>query len=435
MDTSGYNQTYGSPINPYNKLYYTGGSSSGSASAVAAGILPFTLGCDGGGSIRLPSSWCGIYGLKTSHGWVSSRPYESRAKSTAVSGPMAANMVDLEVAWRVMSQPDPDDATSRQFPMPARLGNTYPKRIGIYKTWFNRADPVVRSTCQKAVDYFKSELGYEIIDITIPHLKEAQMAHALTILNEATSGVKKSDLKKLTPPNQILLTVGHVASCAEFLAAQRIRTMVMEHLAFLFKKYPGLLIVHPTTPNAGWPIHKKDKKYGTCDGNRSIRNMEYVWLANFSGIPCISVPVGYVDPVQGNGKVPVGLSAAGEWGSEDHLIEFGYEGERFLNNVYEGGRLKPKHFVDVLGLVGIGKHEHKEEAKERSEEDSKEVKIVEKMKIVNGETIIVAEKASEEKVVDKEEIAIEGTATEEQLATKEVENVDGKIVSELNATT
>jgi Asp-tRNA(Asn)/Glu-tRNA(Gln) amidotransferase A subunit family amidase len=289
-------------------------------------------------------------------------------------------MIDLEVAWRVMAQPDPEEATSRQFPMPARQENSHPKRIGICKTWFNRADPAVRETCQKAVDYFKDKLGYEVIGITIPYLKEAQMAHALTILNEATSGVKRSDIKKLTPPNQILITVGRAASCADFLAAQRIRTMIMEHLAHLFKKYPGLIIVTPTTPNAGWPIHKGDAKYGSSNGNQSIRNMEYVWLANFCGIPAITMPVGYVDPVQGEGRFPVGLMGAGEWGSEDQLIEFGYEGESYLNDVLKGGRLKPRAFVDVLGLVGVGKEKEvvkdvKEEKPANEEKGAAEVNV------------------------------------------------------------
>ncbi|KIW07122.1 uncharacterized protein PV09_01995 [Verruconis gallopava] len=410
MDTSNNNPHYGAPINPYNKEYYTGGSSGGSASAVAAGILPFALGCDGGGSIRIPSSWCGIYGLKTSHGWVSTRPYESRARSTAVAGPMAANMLDLEVAWRVMAQPDPEDLWSRLFPMPSRQPTTHPKRIGIYKNWFNRADRPVRDTCQKAVDYFKETLGYEVVDITIPYIKEAQLAHALTILNEATSTVTKDQIKLLTPPNQILLTVGRKASCADFLAAQRIRTMIMEHLAFLFKKYPGLIIVLPTTPNPGWPKHKKDAKYGSSDGNRSIRNMENVWMANFTGIPSITFPVGYVDPVQGDGKFPVGLMGAGEWGSEERLLEFGYEGEKYLNEVYEGGRLKPKHFVDVMELVEkLNKPEKGTTGKES----------------INGAKEAEAEKNVNETVDDKTETAIDVRKDADN-----EKNINGKIDGE-----
>jgi Asp-tRNA(Asn)/Glu-tRNA(Gln) amidotransferase A subunit family amidase len=351
MDTSNNNPHHGTPINPYNTEYYSGGSSGGSASAVGAGIIPFALGCDGGGSIRIPSSWCGIYGLKTSHGWVSLRPYASRAKSTGVTGPMAANMIDLEIAWRVMAQPDPEEENSRLFPLPTPQYITYPKRLGIYKAWFDRADDNVRETCQKAIDYYTSKLGYEVVEITIPHIKESQMAHALTILNEATANMDNHDITRLTPPNQILIHVGRQASVTDFLAAQSLRTMVMEHLAFLFKKHPGLIIVTPTTPNAGWPIHPPDLKHGASNGNQSIRNMEYAWLANFSGCPSISMPVGYVSPAKGDGDIPVGLMGMAEWGSEDQLLEFGYEGESYLREGVKGGRVRPAEWVDVLKLV------------------------------------------------------------------------------------
>jgi Asp-tRNA(Asn)/Glu-tRNA(Gln) amidotransferase A subunit family amidase len=73
-------------------------------------------------------------------------------------------------------------------------------------------------------------------------------------------------------------------------------------------------------------------------------------MANFTGVPCISFPVGYVDPVEGKDKIPIGLMGNGEWGSEDALIEFGYDGESWLNSGLEGGRKKPKGWVDVLDL-------------------------------------------------------------------------------------
>jgi Asp-tRNA(Asn)/Glu-tRNA(Gln) amidotransferase A subunit family amidase len=86
------------------------------------------------------------------------------------------------------------------------------------------------------------------------------------------------------------------------------------------------------------------------NANMQLKNMEYVWLANFTGVPCIQFPVGYVDGVQGKGKgkVPIGLSGNGEWGSEDALIEFGFDGEKWLHEGYEGGKLRPEAWVDVL---------------------------------------------------------------------------------------
>ena len=128
----------------------------------------------------------------------------------------------------------------------------------------------------------------------------------------------------------------------------------MQHLAHLYEQHPGMIIVTPTTPNAGWHINPGDLKYGCSDGNTQIRNMEYAWLANFTGCPAISVPVGFVDPVEGNGKVPIGLMGMSEWCGEDDLISFGYDAEKWLHEGLEGGRPKPETFVDVLELVQNG---------------------------------------------------------------------------------
>lgn len=120
----------------------------------------------------------------------------------------------------------------------------------------------------------------------------------------------------------------------DFLAAQRLRNCLMTHLAHLFQKHPGLMIVTPTTPIPGWKIAggEADLKRGVSDGNSTVRNMEYVWLANFSGCPAISCPAGY-DVVDGGRRVPVGVMAMGEWGSEEELIEFARDGEGVLGGV------------------------------------------------------------------------------------------------------
>ena len=148
----------------------------------------------------------------------------------------------------------------------------------------------------------------------------------------------------------------------------------MQHIAYLYEKHPGLIIVTPTTPNAGWPIHPGDLKYvrtplpcsqamrleqriliavqGCSNGNMQIRNMEYAWLANFAGCPALSAPVAYLDPAGGGeGKVPVSLMAMAEWGGEHELIAFGYGVEEYLSEGLEGGRVKGGNWVDVLGLA------------------------------------------------------------------------------------
>lgn len=171
MDTTNCNPVFGTPRNPNNEHYYTGGSSGGSAYAVAAGLMPFAMGNDGGGSVRIPSAYCALYGLKTSHGRVSARPSSNLAKSTGVAGPIAANMIDLEVAYRIMAQPDALDPDSSLFVAPNSISvsDTSGKRVlGIYRTWFDRADAAVQKVCWKAIDYLTSQLGYVTVDISIP---------------------------------------------------------------------------------------------------------------------------------------------------------------------------------------------------------------------------------------------------------------------------
>ena len=243
---------------------------------------------------------------------------------------MASNMADLEIAYRIMATPDPGNPSSSIFP-PATLHSipqSHPKILGTCRPWFDSADPVVLNACYDALSHYQS-IGYTLIDITIPYLAEGQLAHAMTILAEISAGIH--DLKNLTASNKILLSVGKQTPASDFLLAQKLRQLLMQHLAFLFKSHPCLLIVTPTTPIAGWHISggAADLKYGVSDANMSVRNMEYVWLANFTGCPALSVPVGRVQAKEGKGRIPVGLMAMGEWGSEDALIEWGKAGEEW----------------------------------------------------------------------------------------------------------
>lgn len=349
-DTTNNNPNYGTPRNPHNEMYYTGGSSGGPAYVVSAGLAPVVMGSDGGGSIRIPSSFCGVYGLKPSHGRL-----EDTGSTVTVTGPLAATMADLEAAYRIIAVPDPSDPICALFASPSTPSPTRPKVIGIYKEWFERADPTVLQLCNSVIAFYKERLGYEVVDITIPYCPEGQTAHAMTILSEMAARARENPaqasnwLSGLNPANKVLLAVGEQTPGWDYLLAQQLRQMIMQHLAFLYQKHPGLIIVTPTTPMAGWPIaSEKDLKHGFTDGNMSIRSMEYVWLANFCGNPAISCPVGYVEPAKGTGKVPVGIMAMGEWGAEDELIEWGKECEGYLNEVYPGGRLRPTNWEDVV---------------------------------------------------------------------------------------
>ncbi|CAG8950348.1 hypothetical protein HYFRA_00006841 [Hymenoscyphus fraxineus] len=365
-DITGCNPHWGTVRNPYNSQYYAGGSSGGSAYAVAAGLIPFALGADGGGSIRIPCAFCGVYGLKPTHGRI------DNTKSTViVIGPMAGTMTDLEAMYRVMAQPNPSDSTCELFAPPGTPPTSRTKIIGICKPWFARAEPSVLNLCQQAVDYYQNQLGYEVIDIEIPYLAEGQKAHGFTILSELAIRARAQNppnqihtstswLSGLNAANKFLLSVGAQTKAQDYLLAQQLRNLLMQHLAFLYKKYPGMIIVTPTSPMPGWNIKSEgDLKYGSSDGNSTLRGMEYVWLSNFCGTPALSAPIGYVDPIPtaGEGNIPVSLMGMGEWGSEDQLCDWGREAEIYLNQVYKGGRRRPvgERWVDALKLAGSQK--------------------------------------------------------------------------------
>ncbi|KAH8673924.1 amidase signature domain-containing protein [Xylariales sp. PMI_506] len=353
-DVNGCNPRWGTPVNWNNPSYYPGASSSGGGSAICAGLIPIGLGTDAGGSIRIPSSLCGIYGLKPTLHRGSTLP-----SAIAVLGPMAATVADLTIAYRLISAPNPEDVTQSAFAPSIPPSPSAKKYIGIYNEWFDHASPAVLELTKKAVAYYKDTLGYEVVDITIPYIKEAQVAHSQWALTEAvdhqrTRAPSWSRLDPYAMVNHCNLSIHKMAMCTsgvDLIKCGQMRSLIMEHLAFLFQKYPGLLIVTPTVPEAGWKIHPGDQAYGLIDGPMTFRMMMYIWLSNSTGCPAVSVPVGYAEPEQGEGRLPVGLMATGEWGAEEQLLAWAKEAETYLNEVVEGGRSKPKDWADVIGIA------------------------------------------------------------------------------------
>ncbi|KAI1389097.1 amidase signature enzyme [Hypoxylon trugodes] len=351
-DVSGCNPAWGTPINWNNPAYYPGGSTSGGGSALSAGLVPISIGTDAGGSVRVPSSFCGAYGLKpTLH-----RVFTMKS-SICVIGPLAATANDLAIAYRIMSAPNPEDPIQGSFALSVPPSPTAKKTIGIPREWFDQASPAVLDATRKAVSYFTDKLGYEVVDIEIPYLPEGQYGHSAWALTEGADHQRSraadpdNPFAGLNYCNQLLMTGGFYTSGIDMIKYGQLRELHMQHLAYLWKKYPGLLIVTPTTPEAGWKIHPGDQAYGFSDGNLTFRNMMYIWLANSTGCPAVTAPVGYAEPEQGDGRLPIGLMAMGEWGAEEQLLGWAKEAEAYLNGVYEGGRYRPKGWADVVKIA------------------------------------------------------------------------------------
>lgn len=346
LDTTGNNPIHGTPRNPFNRSYYTGGSSSGTGYAVSTGLIPIGLGSDGGGSIRIPASMCSVFGLKPTHGRLSFAPGQNHSITCACLGPLAGDVDSLRTIFHTIAAPHP---TSPFPPLPASLppagGGTTPIPLGIPTAWFSRATPAIQTACHALLRRLPSH--YTPIPITLPFLPEGQTAHALTVLTDAATLLPTTS--NLTPANRILLALGRATPATDYLLAQKLRRLLMQHLSHLFRQHPGLLIITPTTSCEGWPIRggEAELRWGVNDGDQTLASMEYVWLANFCGLPSVSVPAGYVVPEIGEGEVPVGLMATGEWCGEEGLLSFAEDCER----VGRGERRRPGGWVDVVGLA------------------------------------------------------------------------------------
>ncbi|CAG8596920.1 23893_t:CDS:10, partial [Gigaspora rosea] len=196
--------------NPYNPNHYCGGSSGGSACVVSSGLCPIAIGCDGGGSIRIPSSFCGIYGLKPTCGRISTTGDYPFGSSVGVAGPMAASVDDLALAYYVMAGKDPEDPKTLFQPSPTLHGiyhtNTLTDlKIGVFSAWNKQViDPKINFALQTFMNEFKLR-GVKFIEIDIPELENARIAHLITITSELCSTMNgyKKNLRLLSPPNKM----------------------------------------------------------------------------------------------------------------------------------------------------------------------------------------------------------------------------------------
>jgi Asp-tRNA(Asn)/Glu-tRNA(Gln) amidotransferase A subunit family amidase len=277
-----------------------------------------------------------------------------------ITSPLAATVSDLTIAYRVMSQPNPHCPVQGRFALSQPPAPSAKRVMGVYRDWWRMADPKVADVCERAMDWFAREKGYEIVDIEIPYLAEARVAHGMICISEMAEEARRRTpnpadwLSIVNPANKILLSVGSQTPTADFLKCNSLRELLMRHMAFLFQKYPGLLIMTPTTGIAGWPIKPGEETYGISDTNKTLESMAYIFLSNLTGTPSLSAPVGYVKPEQGEGDLPIGLMAMGEWGSEEQLLAWAGEAEEYVHDKLEGSRRRPKAWLDVMELVKNG---------------------------------------------------------------------------------
>eukprot|EP00026_Physarum_polycephalum_P004915 Phypoly_transcript_04941.p1 GENE.Phypoly_transcript_04941~~Phypoly_transcript_04941.p1 ORF type:complete len:606 (+),score=113.87 Phypoly_transcript_04941:197-2014(+) len=336
ISTFGFNPHHGTPRNPYNLNHHTGGSSAGSAAAVGSGLVPVAVGADGGGSIRVPAALCGAVGLKATYGRVGEHGAFPLAWTVAHAGPIANNVRDCALAYAALAGEDSHDPFSQGQPpvtVPnfSELSNSQPlkgMRIGIYSEYFNHADPEIVKSCRAAVEIL-TNLGGTLLEVPVlPGLLEyARVAHTIVITSEMGASISPfyGDLptrKRMGLDVRISLGITSALKGKDYVQANRIRTLAIESVKELFSSVD--ILVTPTTaqvaPRITTPDAKEDLEIAVV-GNL----MRYAFLANFTGIPGISLPCGYTPE-----GLPIGFQIMGRWWDESTLLKVAYVLEQQL---------------------------------------------------------------------------------------------------------
>ena len=297
IGVTGLNPFRGTPVNPYAPWRYPGGSSSGSAGAVASGICPVAIGADGGGSVRIPAAYCGIFGLKLTMGRVSGRGEFPLAQTVGNAGPIAGNVRDLALTYLTMAGPDPDDPHSHAQPRPTLdgfLDSVQGLRIGVFTEWFDHSREEVRQAARGLLDQLVAQ-GAQVVEVSIPELDALRVAHLVTITSEMRASmdphyrVHRSDFSNETRAN---LALARFITTSDYLKAQQVRCRAREHFDAVFSRVD--LIATPTTANLPPRLNRDRLLSGVSDLNSLSETMRYVVAANILGYPAVSVPTGFV---------------------------------------------------------------------------------------------------------------------------------------------
>src|SRR5215467_3004677 len=345
MGSSNENSAYGPVKNPHALDRVPGGSSGGSAAAVAAGLAVAALGTDTGGSIRQPGSFCGVPAMMGSYGRVSRYGLIAFASSLDRIGPFANNAKDVAAILRVIAGRDPHDSTSTTAPVPdyrAELEKPVKGlRLGIPKEYFGEGmDSDVRKKIVASIALFK-KLGCELIEIRMPHTDYAIATYYIIATAEASSnlarydgvryGLRVSDdsllamyrktrgagfgpeVKRRIVLGTYVLSAGYYD--AYYLKGQKVRALIAQDFRDAFTKVDAIL-----TPTSPVPPFKLGER--TSDPLQMYLADIYTVTGSLAGVPGISVPCGKMDgPSAAAGRLPVGLQIFGPPFGEARVLQ------------------------------------------------------------------------------------------------------------------
>ena len=326
MGVFGTNAHFGAPRNPMNPAYHTGGSSSGSAAAMAAGLVPIAVGADGGGSVRIPAAFCGGVGLKATYGRVSETGAAPLCWSLAYIGPIAATARDALLAFAAMAGPDGLDPNASAAP-PLRFDDLERDTlegltVGVYRPWFTHASAEVVAANDAQLATFERR-GARIVDVEIPELEVARVAHLVTITSEALSSINRQvggNRAIFGAETRVVLALAAHFTAADYVQAQRVRTRAIRQVEAALTQCD--VIATPATGTTA-PAIAADSAMGVSDVTTSTEIMRFAFLLNFTGHPAITFPVG-----TGAHGLPIAMQLIGRAWREDVLLRFAAMAER-----------------------------------------------------------------------------------------------------------
>lgn len=341
MGSSGENSAYGPTKNPWDFKKVPGGSSSGSAVAVAADLCIFALGTDTGGSIRQPASLCGVVGLKPSYGRVSRYGAMAMASSLDQIGPITKSVADagLVLAWISGADGFDSNCVKEKFvrtPQGWQAG-IHGLKVGVPKEYFNKGlnsevEKVIREAIKKLED-----LGAEIVEVSLPQTEYAIAVYYIIMSSEVSSNLAKfegirfggnrdqfgSEAKRRIMLGTFALSSGYYDDY--FAKAARVRTLIKKDFEEAFKKCD--VIVGPVSPTVAWNLGEK-----ITDPLTMYLSDVYTVPASLAGIPGLSVPCGFSE------RLPVGLQILGKYLDEETILKVG----EVYEQATEWHKCKPK---------------------------------------------------------------------------------------------
>ena len=306
--------------NPWNLDHIPGGSSSGSAAAVAAGLCMGAMGSCTGGSIRSPASLCGIVGLKATYGRVSRNGVVTLSWSQDHCGPMTWTVEDAALMLQAIAGYDPKDPTTRTEPVPeysmALREDIQDLTIGVPRHYFFSPGPDVNgevlATVEKALEVLQ-ELGAKIEEVTIPSLEYVRSANIIIMLSEAYAFHKRNLLTRPQDFGEMVrarFRIGGLFSAGDYIQAQRVRQLAKREFAEVLQRVD--VLVTPTMSGPAPPFEGFDPA-------STVRGPMFTAPFNLTGLPAISIPCGFT-----SSDLPVGMQVAGRAFEESTVLRVAY---------------------------------------------------------------------------------------------------------------